>query len=281
MPHLVLDWRLSFLLAALLLALAAVLRLVLGSRLPAAVAAALQGALLVGLYGLWGLVGTVAEGSARGALARGQAIWDAERALHVPGEAALQALVLPHPLLTQAANAYYIYGHVNLMIALIAWVWLRHRVAYLRLCCVLVLFTVASSAMQLLSVAPPRLLAGHPVVDTAVVYGQSVYGAADPGAISQLAAMPSIHVGWALLEGLTVVALGRTRKRWLALSHPILMTLVVVVTGNHYWADGAVAAVLLALAAGAVGLVRRRTVGPPDDVPPDDRQAPAAVAASV
>lgn len=268
MPHLVLDWRLSLELATALLALAGVLRLSLGTRGPVAVAAALQGALLVGLYGLWGLVGTVAEGTARGAQARGQAIWDAERHLRVLDEAGLQSLVLPHPLLTQAANAYYVYGHVNLMIALLAWVWLRHRAHYLRVCCVLVVLTVASSALQLLSVAPPRLLASHPVVDTAIEYGQSVYGAADPGAVSQLAAMPSIHVGWALLEGLTVVALGRTRKRWLALAHPVVMTLVVVVTGNHYWADAAVAAVLLAAALGVVTGGRRRL----------DRQGAAGVA---
>lgn len=256
MPHLQLDWQLSFTLAAGLVALALLLHLVVpAGRWRQLVAAALQAAMLVSLYGLWGLVGEHAEGSVDGAVDRGRALWDLERRLHLIDEASTQAPLLAHPPLAQLANAYYVYGHVNVLIALLAWVWWRHRTSYLRLCVVIVVFTVTSSAVQLISVAPPRLLPGDLVVDTAVRYGQSVYGPADPGAISQLAAMPSIHVGWALLVGVTVAHLGRTWRRWLGLVHSVLMSVVVVVTGNHYWLDGVVAAGLLGLVASAVWAV--------------------------
>lgn len=258
MPHLQLTWQVSMQLAAALAVLALLLRrFVTGRRGRPLAPAALQAAMLVGLYGLWGLVGQHAQGSAQGAQQRGLELWDLERRWHVVGEAAVQALVLPHGWLVQAANTYYVYGHVNVMIALLAWVWWRHRRDYPWVCAVVVVFTVVSSALQLLSVAPPRLLPGPLVVDTGLAYGQSVYGPADPGAVSQLAAMPSIHVGWALLAGLTVVLLGRTWRRWVALAHPVLMTLVVVVTGNHYWLDAAVAAGLLVAAAVPVLAARR------------------------
>ena len=264
MPHLQLRWQVSLELSVAFVLLGLLVRLLVrdGRWRPLA-PAALQAGLLVGLYGLWGLVGEHAAGTVEGAQQRGLALWQLERRSHVLGEGTVQDLVLPHPLLTQAANTYYVYGHVNVLIALLAWVWIRHRSAYLRLCAVIVVFTAAASALQLVSVAPPRLLPGQLVVDTAVRYGQSVYGPADPGAISQLAAMPSIHVGWALLAGVSVALLGRTRWRWAGMVHAVVMSLVVVVTGNHYWVDGVVAGLLLGaaalvVAAGARALAARR-----------------------
>ncbi len=262
MPHLQLHWQVSLQLAAVFVMVGLVVRLLVrGGRWCALAPAFVQAGLLVGLYGLWGLVGEHAAGTVEGAQERGLALWQLERRLHVLGEGTVQDLVLPHPLLTQAANTYYVYGHVNVLIALLAWVWWRHRSAYLRLCAVIVVFTTAASALQLVSVAPPRLLPGQLVVDTAVRYGQSVYGPADPGAISQLAAMPSIHVGWALLAGVTVALLGGSRWRWVGMVHAVVMSLVVVVTGNHYWVDGVVAGLLLGVAALVVAAGARAAAG--------------------
>jgi MFS superfamily sulfate permease-like transporter len=39
----------------------------------------------------------------------------------------------------------------------------------------------------------------------------------------------------------------RSRWRWLAAAYPVLTLLVVVVTANHFWLDGIVAALLVAL----------------------------------
>lgn len=63
----------------------------------------------------------------------------------------------------------------------------------------------------------------------------------DLGAASsanQIAAMPSLHVGWALLVAIACVAGLRSRWRWVAVAHPVLTTSVVVVTANHHWTDG-------------------------------------------
>lgn len=115
----------------------------------------------------------------------------------------------------------------------------------------MVALTAGALAVHILvPLAPPRMLTDRGFVDLAARYGQSVYGAADSGGLSnQFAAMPSLHVGWALLLGVAVVAATRTPWRWLALAHPALTTLVVVGTANHYWLDVIVAAVLLALSA--------------------------------
>ena len=86
------------------------------------------------------------------------------------------------------------------------------------------------------------------MVDTAVRYGQSVYGSVAGFNADQLSAMPSVHVGWALLAALVIIEVSRSRWRWFALAYPLLTMLAVVVTANHYWLDGIAAALLLALA---------------------------------
>jgi hypothetical protein len=107
--------------------------------------------------------------------------------------------------------------------------------------------------------APPRLVPAFGMVDSGVRLGQSVYPAKpDSGVANQFAAMPSVHVGWALLVAVGVILVTRSRWRWLALIHPVLTAVVVTVTANHYWADGIVAALLVAVAVLWTGGTRRR-----------------------
>ena len=94
---------------------------------------------------------------------------------------------------------------------------------------------------------PPRMLPAAGMVDTAIQYGQSVYGTQAGFDPDQLSAMPSVHVGWAILVAILVIGTATSRWRWLALGYPALTLLVVVVTANHFWLDGIVAAAILAL----------------------------------
>jgi hypothetical protein len=97
-------------------------------------------------------------------------------------------------------------------------------------------------------------------VDTGVVLGQSVYGP-DPrnhGLVNQYAAMPSMHVAWAVLFAVTVILATRTAWRWLAVVYPAVTTSVVVITTNHYWLDGIIGVLLLGVAVTAVALATRR-----------------------
>lgn len=130
---------------------------------------------------------------------------------------------------------------------------------------------VALAVYLLLPVAPPRMLPGF--VDTAAVHGQSVYGDAGASALAnQYAALPSLHVGWAVLVALACITAGRSRWRWLWLAHPVVTVGVVVVTANHFWLDAAAGAALVALAWHASGLVhRRRTTACAADGSPPDR----------
>jgi hypothetical protein len=159
----------------------------------------------------------------------------------------VQQAFLSHPLIVQAFNLYYAGLHFVVVIACLIWVYVWHRRQYPPVRTTLVLFTAGALLIQFIPVAPPRMLPGDGMVDTAVRYGQSVYGSVAGFNADQLSAMPSVHVGWALLAALVVVHVSRSRWRWLAFSYPALTLLAVVVTANHFWLDGIAAAALLAI----------------------------------
>jgi hypothetical protein len=204
-------------------------------------------ALVLGLFALWQYAGSFGFIGPGGALARARWIWHAERVLYLPSETALQRVFLPHPLIIQFFNFYYLSLHFAVLIITMIWLFVRYRPAYRRLRTTLALFTGACLIIQFVPVAPPRMLPETGLVDTAILYHQSVYGSVAGFEADQLSAMPSVHVGWAILIAIAVIGTARTRWRWLILLYPALTTLVVVVTANHFWADGIVAAALLGL----------------------------------
>jgi len=129
-------------------------------------------AVVLTLFGLWQLAGTFVLMGPDGAVDRGQWIWEAERAVHLPSEAAVQLAFLPHPPIVQALNLYYAGLHFVVVIACLSWVYVWHRRKYPQVRTTLVLFTAAALLVQFIPVAPPRMLPGDGMVDTAVRYGQ-------------------------------------------------------------------------------------------------------------
>jgi hypothetical protein len=199
------------------------------------------------LYALWQLIGGISLGHVGEALRRGRDVWDVERTLHLPSEAALQRPILGHPLLVEAANIYYATMHFGMLIAMLVWLFVRHRDQYPRVRTTIVLTTAACLAVGLVPVAPPRLIHVG-MVDTAAAYGQSVYAVTGAIGADQYSAMPSVHMAWAALVPLAVITSTHSRWRWLILLHFVVTSYVVVVTANHYWADGIVAIALLGVA---------------------------------
>ena len=61
------------------------------------------------------------------------------------------------------------------MVIFLVWLWLRHRDDYPRWRNVVALFTGMALLIEMIPVAPPRLIGNTGLVDTAMVYGQSVY----------------------------------------------------------------------------------------------------------
>ena len=63
---------------------------------------------------------------------------------------------------------------------------------------------------------------------------------------NQYAAMPSLHVAWAVWVALALYVCLRPRPwRWVTWLYPAATTFVVVGTGNHFIADAAAGALLV------------------------------------
>lgn len=203
-------------------------------------------AVVLALFGSWQYIGHYVRTHSAGAMDRAREVQELQAWLHLPDERLLQLRVLPHEWVVQGINAYYASMHLTGMSLFLVWVWWRHRESFGQVRNTVAGSTLLCLVVQSIPVAPPRLLPGAGFVDTALVYGQSVYGSYTTGLAAQLTAMPSVHVGWAFIIGWYITKLGRGPGRWLGCLHLVVTVLVVVLTANHWWLDGA-AAVLITL----------------------------------
>jgi membrane-associated phospholipid phosphatase len=165
-------------------------------------------------------------------------------------------------------NALYGVAHGLVTIIFAIWLFWRRPALFPFVRNVFLFATAFSVALyNIFPLAPPRLATGlsyqglpFHFIDTVFV-GDGVNLSFD-----QYAAMPSLHVVWALIVGLTLAWTARPwAVRLIGLIYPVLMSVAVIVTGNHYIVDclgGAavvVAGYILALAVAAAG--RRRRAG--------------------
>ena len=261
MPNVALSWQAAALIGAACFAVATLVERFAPDRRSVIFKIAPFGrevGIILGLYALWQIAGGVSLGHTDEAVRRGQWVWDHERAWHFPNEVALQRPIIGHSLFVQACNIYYATMHFGMLLAVLLWLYIRHRDAYRRTRTLIVLTTTACLLVGLVPVAPPRLIHVG-MVDTAAAYGQSVYAVTGRLGADQYSAMPSVHVAWAFLVAVAVIGATRSQWRWLILLHTAATLYVVVVTANHYWLDGVVAVGLLGISL-AIQVVSRRIV---------------------
>ena len=267
------SWQLSATLCCGLTALAVTLRLT--GQYAVVRSFAREFAIVVGLLGLWQYVGRFVRTHSDGAMHRAIQIQNLQDWLHLPNELSVQHLVLPHAWLVRGMNVYYAFAHLNGMTIFLVWVWWQRRESFRAVRNTVAGSTLICLLVQTVPVAPPRLLTGGGYVDTALLYGQSVYGEYATGLASQLTAMPSVHVGWAFIIAWYVAKLGRGPARLIGCVHLVVTVSVVVATANHWWMDGIVAAlivlVVMAVQAGVIRLLATRSgrAGEAQPVPVD------------
>jgi len=167
-----------------------------------------------------------------------------EKMMDIAWEQTLNVYVSTHAVLAVPADYMYATLHYLVTPLVLIWMWRSHRDAYPRARTTLAVATVIGLVgFSLLPVAPPRMLPGF--VDTMAQYAGTGWWSTDASAprgvgsfTNQFAAMPSLHVGWALWCGWQMVRFGKHLiTRISGVLYPALITLVVVATGNHYLLD--------------------------------------------
>ncbi|MGC4996632.1 MULTISPECIES: phosphatase PAP2 family protein [unclassified Streptomyces] len=219
--------------------------------------------LVAGLFLVYKLGRRLADGHTSDAFRDAHRVWHLERAVHLPAETDVQSALLHGDALVHLANTYYATVHFPATVAFLVWLYLRRPAHYVWARRVLALVTSAALVLTFtFPLAPPRMVSGTGLLDTARIYGPSVYGPPARDHLSnQFAAMPSLHFGWALMVAVGLIAATRSRWRWLWLLHPLVTLAVIVGTANHYWLDSIVATALLVTAL-AVVHSPHRTAGP-------------------
>ncbi|MFL5946822.1 MAG: phosphatase PAP2 family protein [Gaiellaceae bacterium] len=198
------------------------------------------------LYGIYELVRGQGHATLAAARAHTDLIVDLERSLHIFGERAVQNAAHAVPGASTVLGIAYIVLHFIGTAAFLVWLYRRHRERFALVRNVLIGATgIALAFYVLFPVAPPRL-AGLGFVDTVSESAKVNLSSDLLGSLyNPFAAVPSLHFGYALLVGLTLASLGHRVIGW---SYPVVMLIVVVGTGNHFFFDAFAGA--LAIGAG-------------------------------
>jgi PAP2 superfamily len=173
------------------------------------------------------------------AIAHAQAVLNLERSLHLTPELTLDRWLAGHQTLGLLLSYYYDNAHFIVTFGVLGWLWWKRADLYPPLRNALVLVNVIGFAVfWLYPVAPPRMLHGF----TDVVAASGAFGSWHTGSLAsqanQYAAMPSLHIAWAVWCTLAIWQI--TRRPWvrvLAVLYPCVTAVAVLATGNHFLLD--------------------------------------------
>ncbi|HWB34693.1 MAG TPA: phosphatase PAP2 family protein, partial [Rugosimonospora sp.] len=222
-------------------------------------------ALGLAVFALYAAV-TGLDGAARERAAHrhGYALLHLERALGIGAEEWLNRALVPHHTLRVVANYEYAFTYLVSVLWLMVWLYLRRPATYRWARNWFVLINlIALGIFAAYPVAPPRLLAGAGFVDT-VSAGHTFgsWGSPYVEHANELAAMPSLHIGWALWVSMVLACV--SSRWWIQVGsalHVTLTTLVILATANHYLLDALGGALVVWLALALVAAVPGRLAG--------------------
>jgi len=198
---------------------------------------------LVGIaYGAYSLVRGLVEGDATAAFQHARDLIQIERTLHVFVEPSVQAWASGSHALMDVSSWLYVNAQTSVTLAALVYLYLRHNRSFYFVRNMLVIaMAIALVGYAVFPTAPPRFLPEWGFIDSVSdLTGMHVsHASASMTALfNPYAAVPSMHVAFALLIGWPLAALSRTRTaRILWRLYPLLITFVIVATANHFILD--------------------------------------------
>src|SRR5215210_496103 len=184
------------------------------------------------------------------AIANAERIAELERGLSFAWEQSLQRAFLGMPELIEAMNLFYFVGHFVLTGVFFYWLYHQSRDGFRSFRDAFLWATAIAFVIHwTFPTAPPRLLSDLQIEDTLRVLWNLDIGSPGGSAISNpVAAVPSLHAGWAVGVGLGLYRYATSRLlRGLGVLYPLVVVLTIVVTGNHFIFDALAGAAVLGL----------------------------------
>ena len=215
--------------------------------------------LFAGAYYVYRIVRGIVDGEVTAAFAHARWIVNAERGLHLFFEPSVQTWTIGQGWLIHAADFTYVNGHFVITTAFLVWLYFwRNDAFYFVRNMFMVAMGLALVLYAVYPTAPPRFLPEWGFTDTVTdFFGQGASHSASM-LYNPYAAMPSMHVAFALMVGMTGVRLVKWKPaRIFWLLYPLFISFVVIVTANHFWLDAAMGAVVAGISAYASAALAR------------------------
>lgn len=211
---------------------------------------------MLGFYAVYEASRGLVAGSRAQAVHRARDVAALERALHVFAEPRVQEVSRHVPGLLDALGVAYLTLHLLVTSALLLWLYIRrpHAFASVR-STLIVASSISLAGFVLFPTAPPRA-AGVGLADS-ISNGEIDlnHGLVD-SLYNPYAAVPSMHLGYALIVGAVLVRHCRGVVRLVGVAYPAFVLFVIVATGNHFFFDAAAGALVASASAVVVMLLR-------------------------
>jgi len=187
--------------------------------------------------------GLVASGNPYKPFGDATKIINFERTTHIFVEPSVQAWTQGQHWLMTAADWIYLNGHFFVTLGALVFIYSRRNDSfYFVRNALMISMVLALFGYWLYPTAPPRLLPEwgfHDSISQFLLGGTGWTDNTPAGAfVNTYAAVPSMHVCFAVLTGFSMARLVRRRPaRVLWCLYPLLITFVVVATANHFFVD--------------------------------------------
>jgi hypothetical protein len=208
------------------------------------------------------LVRGLVEGEANQAFAHARDLISLERGLHVFVEPSIQTWASGSHALIVASSWVYVNAQTTVTILALLYVYLRHnRSFYFVRNMFMIAMAIALVGYIVFPTAPPRFFPEWGFIDTVSdLTGMHVNHSSGSmsAMVNMYAAVPSMHVAFALMTGWTLARLVKPRiVRVLWVLYPFMMVFVIVVTANHFIFDALLGALTAGLSAYGAGWLAR------------------------
>jgi hypothetical protein len=202
-------------------------------------------------YYLYRLVRGVVDGQVAESFAHARGVVGLERGLGSFFEPGLQSFLLDHAnWLIDAANLSYVNMHLFGTTTFLLWLYFaRNDAFYFVRNMFMVAMGIALIGYVVFPTAPPRFLPEWGFTDTVTnMVGSEPANTANV-LYNPYAAVPSMHVAFALMIGFSGAKLVSNRVlKTLFRGYPLWVTFVTIATANHFWVDAALGACAAAAA---------------------------------
>jgi membrane-associated phospholipid phosphatase len=221
--------------------------------------------LFAAAYAAYRIVEGLVQSNGTAAFQHAREVIQLERTLHVFIEPSIQASASSSHFVMAVASWVYLNAQFSVTVGGLFYLYTRHNQSFYFVRNVLLIaMAIALVGYAVFPTAPPRFLPEWGFVDSVsdMTGVQVSHNSVFEGLVNPYAAMPSMHVAFALIIGWPIARVLRSRvARVLWLSYPLIIAFVIIATANHFLIDAVLGAATAGISVYAARALARMRAG--------------------